>query len=130
MKTTAIRNLALGTLCASMIGAAGLASAASQRVHFYHGGGIVRSYGYGPRFGLGLGVVIGGPAYVAPAYVEPAYVDPYYVAPYVSGGIVLGGGGYWGGGHYYRGGGYVRGGGFAHGGGYARGGGYSHSGRH
>ena len=113
MKTTAIRNLALGTLCASMIGAAGLASAADWHGHYYHGGGVVRSYGYGPRFGLGLGVgvVIGAPAYVAPAYVEPTYVAPYYAPE-----VVIGGG-YWGGSHYYRGGGYVRGG-------------YSHRGRH
>ena len=118
MKTTAIRNLALGTLCASMIGAAGLASAADWHGHYYHGGGVVRSYGYGPRFGLGLGVgvVIGAPAYVAPAYVAPAYVEPTYIAPYYAPEVVIGGG-YWGGSHYYRGGGYVRGG-------------YSHRGRH
>ena len=95
MSSTAIKNLALGVLCAGLVGAAGMASAADRYFHGY--GHRVYGHGYAPRVGLGIGVVIG-----APIYAEPAYVDPYYVAPVYAPTVVIGGGGYYGR-HYYGG---------------------------
>jgi len=115
MKTNAIKRIAVGALCACVVGAAGIASAADWhgghgfRGGYYHGGG-----GYvhgGGGIGFGLGVTIGAPvvpAYVGPAYYGPGYYAPpaYYGGPSVGLGIVIGGGGgyihggHWGGRHW------------------------------
>jgi len=71
MKTTAIRNLTLGALCASFIGAAAFASAGDWRDHGFRDRVIVRER---PAFGLSLGVVIGAPVCVQPVYCPPVVV--------------------------------------------------------
>ena len=108
MKTNAIKSFAVGALCACVMGAAGIASAADRhgdhgsRGGYYHGGGGY--YHGGGGIGFGLGVTIGAPVvpeYVGPAYYGPAYYPPaYYGGPSVGLGIVIGGGGYYHGGHF------------------------------
>jgi len=97
MKKIGLRSIAIGAICASLLGAASFASAGDWHSRGFRGHS-------GVRFGIGLSIGIGAPVYAAPVYADP-YYNPYvapYAYPYAYGPEVVIGG-YYHGGHYYRG---------------------------
>lgn len=120
MKNSAIRRIAIGTLCAGLLAVAGVASAGDWEYRGSYRPSGIRLIAHGPTYGPGIRGGVGVQLYSSPIYVDPCY-DPYYGEPSVGVDVVVGGG-YFGRGRTTHGEGRR--------GGYGHGGGASHNRRH